>query len=121
MCPPCFQHLPTPMQQENEKENIPQLPSSSSGSSTCTLYCYCRQPESDEPTWIACDNPSCSIKWYHTRCLKIKSTPKGKWYCPTCRVLPEFQRVTKRSRKVTSLYTHRIVNTFFDTMQCVMM
>ena len=90
---------PCVCQQENEKENIPQLPSSSSGSSTCTLYCYCRQPESDEQTWIACDNPSCSIEWYHTRCLKIKSTPKGKWYCPTCRVMPEFQRVTKRSRK----------------------
>ena len=62
------------------------------------LFCYCRQPEDNERSWIGCDNPGCSIEWYHTECLKLKSVPKGKWYCPTCRVLPEFKRRTKKQK-----------------------
>ena len=34
---------------------------------------------------IACDFPDRGIKWYLTRCLKIKSIPSGKCYCSTCR------------------------------------
>lgn len=30
---------------------------------------------------ICCDN--CS-KAFHIKCLKYKSTPKGKWCCPVC-------------------------------------
>ena len=58
------------------------------------LYCYCRQPEPKEGAsssqMIACDNPLCSLEWFHTKCLKLKSIPKGKWYCPDCRKLPDF-------------------------------
>ena len=87
------------IQQEN-KTNTTEVPSSSKHSSQL-LNCYCRQPESREKTLIACDNPGCHIEWYHTNCLKLKSIPKDKWYCPTCRVLPEFIRKwgTKRPRK----------------------
>ena len=55
-----------------------------------SLYCYCRGPEAG--TMIACDNSDCPIEWFHTKCLKLKSLPKGKskWYCPDCRKLPEF-------------------------------
>ena len=55
-----------------------------------SLYRHCRGPEAG--TMIACDNSDCPIEWFHTKCLKLKSLPKGKskWYCPDCRKLPEF-------------------------------
>ncbi len=59
------------------------------------VYCYCKQPE-DERQMIACDNPACSIEWFHVDCLKIKTVPKGKWFCPNCRVLPEFKIKKKK-------------------------
>ena len=60
------------------------------------VYCYCRGPE--DRTMIACDNSDCPIEWFHTKCLKMKSLPKGKskWYCPDCRKLPEFLSTKKK-------------------------
>jgi hypothetical protein len=59
---------------------------------TLQLYCYCKQPEDITEEWIGCDNPLCTIEWFHLRCLKMLSTPKGQWYCPDCRKLQEFKR-----------------------------
>ena len=58
-------------------------------------YCYCQGPDSGE--MIGCDNKDCSIEWFHLKCLKINATliPKGKWYCPDCRVLPKFSKKSK--------------------------
>ena len=55
-------------------------------------YCYCQGPE--EGTMIACDNPDCPIEWFHTKCLRLHTLPKGKtkWYCPDCRKLSKFLR-----------------------------
>ena len=61
------------------------------------LYCYCNGPE--EGTMIACDNRNCKIEWYHLTCLRYASAPKGKWYCPECRTLPEFSRSRKKGKK----------------------
>ena len=52
------------------------------------VYCYCHGPE--EGTMIACDNKACTIEWFHKKCLKMKSVPLGKWYCPDCTKLPQF-------------------------------
>ena len=46
-------------------------------------WCFCGSEESG--TMIGCDNDNCPIQWFHTLCLKIKSIPKGRWYCPECR------------------------------------
>ena len=62
------------------------------GIQSTRLYCICQKPEDDSLDWIGCDNPTCSIEWFHTLCLQITTIPKGKWYCPTCRKLPEFCR-----------------------------
>ena len=51
------------------------------------LYCFCQQPWGTEEV-IRCYNPACAIEWFHTRCLKLKLIPKGKWYCPDCCVHP---------------------------------
>lgn len=57
-------------------------------------YCYCRGPE--EGSMIACDNPDCTVMWFHFKCLKLTTTPKGKWYCPNCRKLAQFTRSRKK-------------------------
>lgn len=54
-------------------------------------WCFCRAEESG--LMIGCDSDNCPIQWFHTECLKIKSIPKGKWYCPECR------KVRKTSKK----------------------
>ena len=47
------------------------------------VYCVCQKPESGR--MIACDNPKCSIAWFHYKCVGIKRAPRGKWYCSQCR------------------------------------
>ncbi len=83
------------------------LPSTSSGSFTLPTtsaeeqsnqsirYCYCQEEEEGE--MIGCDNPHCTYQWFHFKCLKLTSTPKSKfWYCPDCRVLPQFKNKLKK-------------------------
>lgn len=49
------------------------------------LYCICCKPESGQ--MIACDNVNCNSpdEWYHFKCVGLKRTPRGKWYCSHCR------------------------------------
>lgn len=52
-------------------------------------YCVCNQVSFGD--MIACDNENCQGgEWFHYTCVGL--TPetrfKGKWYCPTCRQLP---------------------------------
>ena len=65
-------------------------PSSSASISTVKLYCYCRQPDDGSAEMIGCDNPNCSIEWFHTCCLKVCSIPKGK-----CTVLSRLSQETR--------------------------
>ena len=45
-------------------------------------WCYCKQSQGGE--MIGCENPKCETKWFHLACLQMKTTPKGKWFCPSC-------------------------------------
>ena len=36
-------------------------------------YCYCRWPSYCE--MVGCDNPTCTMEWFHFDCLKSDSTP----------------------------------------------
>lgn len=47
-------------------------------------YCLCNQVSFGK--MIGCDNLNCPIEWFHFDCLKLTTKPKGKWYCPQCRV-----------------------------------
>ncbi|KAK3013283.1 hypothetical protein RJ639_008191 [Escallonia herrerae] len=54
------------------------------------IYCVCHQVSFGD--MIACDNENCQGgEWFHYTCVGL--TPetrfKGKWYCPTCRQLPQ--------------------------------
>ncbi|XP_054575327.1 inhibitor of growth protein 4 isoform X6 [Eptesicus fuscus] len=33
---------------------------------------------------IGCDNPDCSIEWFHFACVGLTTKPRGKWFCPRC-------------------------------------
>ena len=68
----------------------------SSSSESNKKYCYCQGFECDGDEMIACDYSKCPIEWFHTRCLKMKTIPSGKWYCPTCRKLPKCKRRNKK-------------------------
>ena len=54
------------------------------------LWCFCNQPSYGE--MIMCDHKNCTIQWFHFDCLCLRGPPKGKWYCPSCRKLPKFNK-----------------------------
>ena len=70
---------------ESSAQAEPSSTSTPSHTEAAKKYCNCQCLEQNGEEMIACDFPNCAIEWYHTRCLKIKSIPNGKWYCPTCR------------------------------------
>ena len=56
----------------------------SSNTSETTEWCDCKVDHEDD--LIGCDNFQSPIQWFHLSCLKIEIVPRGKWYCPDCRV-----------------------------------
>ena len=58
------------------------------------LWCYCNTPSYGE--MIKCENEECAIQWFHFDCLRIRSAPKSKWYCPTCQ---KHYKGNKRSKQ----------------------
>ena len=48
------------------------------------LYCVCQCPHDDVSEMIGCDNPDCTVEWFHFECMGIMIPPEGKWYCPEC-------------------------------------
>lgn len=51
-----------------------------------SVYCYCRCPYDEVSEMIACDGDNCRIEWFHFECVGIIMPPKGKWYCPECKM-----------------------------------
>lgn len=49
------------------------------------LFCYCNMPSVED--LLECKHKSCKIKKFHMTCLRIRVAPKGKWFCPHCRLL----------------------------------
>ncbi len=77
--------------------------SESQANSTTKKYCCCQDSKNDGDEMIACDYLNCPIEWFHTRCLQITTIPRGKWYCPSCRKLPELKRQKKKSIMKTNI------------------
>ena len=61
------------------------------------LYCYYQGPE--EGSMVGCDNSDCKYEWFHFSCLKLSTVPKGKWYCPDYRILPQFLKRKGKGKK----------------------
>ncbi|PAA72163.1 hypothetical protein BOX15_Mlig033326g4, partial [Macrostomum lignano] len=72
-------------QQSQQKASKSQQQQQQGGSTNeeSRRYCICNKVSFGE--MIACDNARCAIEWFHFRCVKLTSEPKGKWYCPDCR------------------------------------
>ncbi|XP_058456404.1 uncharacterized protein LOC131433818 [Malaya genurostris] len=51
-----------------------------------SVYCYCRCPYDEVSEMIACDGDNCRIEWFHFECVGIIMPPKGKWFCPECKM-----------------------------------
>ena len=47
-------------------------------------WCYCSKPANED--MIACDNPGCSIEWFHMECVGLDpyNVPEGDWFCTRC-------------------------------------
>ena len=58
------------------------------------LYCYCKSEEFGE--LITCDCITCSIEWFHVKCLYLSKIPNGKWYCPDCQKLRDRNKRLRR-------------------------
>lgn len=41
------------------------------------VYCICRQVSFGQ--MIECEYESCSLEWFHFKCVGLKQVPKGKW------------------------------------------
>ena len=67
----------------SRSDTVTTLPESATTSTE--QFCYCRK--GDKGLMVACDNPNCSITWFHWSCVKLKSEPLGDWFCPDCRLV----------------------------------
>lgn len=52
-----------------------------------SYWCFCKKVAKGE--MIACDNPECTIEWFHFECVRLSAKPSGKWYCQKCRTLKD--------------------------------
>ena len=41
-------------------------------------FCFCQNIEHGE--MVLCDNPTCTIQWYHFSCVGLLFPPKVEWY-----------------------------------------
>lgn len=46
------------------------------------IYCKCRRPQFGN--MVACDNAECQFEWFHYRCVGLRRSPAGDWYCQDC-------------------------------------
>ena len=47
-------------------------------------FCFCQNIKHGE--MVLCDNPTCTIEWYHFSCVGLLFSSKGEWYCSRCNV-----------------------------------
>ena len=82
----------------SRKAVLPDQAQATSTSDGQYIYCYCKIDKGGE--MVACDNSSCAHgTWFHLECLKLSNAPRSaKWYCPNCRLLPEFSRKRKKTK-----------------------
>lgn len=50
-------------------------------------WCFCNEKSYGE--MVRCDNPDCTLRWFHYPCIGMVEPPTGKWYCPRCVVTGE--------------------------------
>ena len=68
--------------------DLPKVQESPEEEDSEKLWCFCGEPSFGD--MVMCDNPHCTIQWFHFDCLRLRCAPKGKWYCPSCHKLLNF-------------------------------
>ena len=68
--------------------------------------CYCRK-KSNEAT-LDCSNINCVIKSFHYSCLQICDPIPKTWYCPNCRLLPQYQKPAK-TKQTSKLHINEAI------------
>ena len=70
------------------------VPTPSSMQSDQTVaVCYNQMQPSET---VTCANLQCTVKVFHLSCLCMKSVPKCKWHCPTCRTAKKAEKEAKK-------------------------
>lgn len=46
------------------------------------VYCFCRRISFGD--MVGCENPDCTIEWFHFSCVGLTEEPKV-WYCDDCK------------------------------------
>lgn len=69
-------HTPLPSQSK-EATGISENPKNGG-----KLFCVCKRPQFGK--MIACENAECQFEWFHFRCVGLKKSPEGTWYCSDC-------------------------------------
>ena len=54
------------------------------------VFCLCRQGEFG--VMISCDNPTCTVKWFHMECVGLSSAPDGDWISRICKGANTFMK-----------------------------
>ena len=81
---PVYRKIMTATEEQATSEADSESLAASTAQNSNEVWCYCKGK--DEGEIIFCDSDVCTIRWFHTECLKLSTVPKGKWYCPDCRV-----------------------------------
>ena len=71
--------------------------SASADEKSYPLFCCCRDIEHGK--MVCCDNENCVFLWFRFRCVGLTRTPKGRWYCPECKCLPQFKSMKTLPKK----------------------
>lgn len=74
---------------------FPTSSTSTSSTQPASGVCHCKQDKASAT--VMCGSPDCPIRLFHMSCLRMKSAPKHKWFCPECR---RKRRQSKASSKV---------------------
>ncbi|CAB4001245.1 inhibitor of growth 4 [Paramuricea clavata] len=75
-------------QNKQPLQDVRRKPALRSTTSSPKMCCVCRQGEFGK--MIGCDNPICTVKWFHMECVGLSSAPDGDWICTICKGVDMF-------------------------------
>ena len=54
------------------------------------MYCVCNGPDDGRRVILCKNDHRISGTWFHFECLNINVKPRGKWFCPHCKIKKQF-------------------------------
>ncbi|XP_031633603.1 inhibitor of growth protein 5-like isoform X2 [Contarinia nasturtii] len=80
----CPAFTPKPKKRSTRLQTLPDYKTTqtSVAHSNKMKWCVCRRESFGN--MIFCENPQCTIKWFHMDCMKVTTIPEGDWFCQNC-------------------------------------